>query len=332
MTTEKMDVKKLARKYTRKDGLPIQVGPHFDAGENYFFLRELTMIEQAFYEVKHALRKGRQFVPSKNDFAPGTESYIYRMSDSLGKAKKITGSSSDVPLVNVAGAELTQRFQSYGLGFEYTIDEIQAAATANRPLERDRAAMVKKGLDQQLDDVIAVGDATSGLTGLTNLSNTNTYTLATKAAGGTAWVNAGLVKATPDEILHDLQQMITTVVVDTREVERPTRILLPTAAYQHISTTARSSVSDTTILKYFLANHPDMEVESWERLSDAAVGTRMIAYDPNPINVQLLMAIEFDMRPPEPRNFAYYVPCRMKTGGVISRYPHSICYADGAIL
>lgn len=325
----------VSSKWKRADGQLVHLDTRLDAGENYFFLRELTAIEARWFEMKHAPRDARRFVPTYTDgIGPETESYLYRMSDSLGRAKKIITASGDVPLVNVRAVEASQRFQSYGLGMEYTLDEIQAAARLNRPLERDRAMQVRRGIDQLMDDIVTEGDSSSGLAGFGLLSGTSTYTLSTKAATGTKWLDAstGAANATPDEIIRDLNAMLTKVRVDTHMAESPRRILLSPKLYEHIANTPRATISDTTILKFFLDTHPGIEVMEWERLQDlTGYNNRIIAYDPNPDNVCLLMSIEFDMQPPEKRNFAWYVPCRTKTGGVISRYPKSIIYADGAI-
>lgn len=329
------DTSQIARKWKRNDGSLMQLDQRLDAAENYFFLRELTSIESRWYQNKHAPRRAREFVPTKSDgFGPETQSYLYRMSDSLGKAKKIVAAAGDVPLVNVKGAESSQRFQDYGLGMQYSIDEVQAAAKLGRPLEQDRANQVKNGLDQILDDICTEGDSSADLKGFGLLTGTSTYTLSTKAATGTKWLDAstGAANATPDEIIRDLNALITKVRVDTFTAESPKRILLGTKPYEHIANTPRASISDTTILKFFLATHPGVTVEEWERL-DALTGynNRIIAYDPDPDKQALLMAIEYEMQPPEKRNFAFYVPCRTKTGGVIARYPKSIIYADGCV-
>jgi hypothetical protein len=330
------DLTGIAAKWIRADGTPKQADRHerLDAAENILFLRQLTAIESRWFEVKHAPKDGRKFVPtySGGGIGPETESYLYRMTNSLGKAKKIISSTDDVPLVNVKGDETSQRFQEYGLGFEYSLNELQAAARVNRPLEVDRANQVRKGFDQQIDDIIAAGDASASLNGFALLSGTDTMTLKTKAAGGTKWLDAttGKANATADEIIFDMTSMISQVAVNTHNAERPTRILMGTVPYEYITNTPRSSISDTTIKSFFLTTHPGFEIFCWERLNDLpGYPNRVIAYDPNPDNVCLLMSIEIQMMPPEARNFGWYVPARMKTGGVISKYPKSIIFADG---
>lgn len=300
--------------------------PHFDAAENVFFQRELEQILAEQFDVKYAGLKARQLLPVDNSIDPGAETVAYESFDQLGAAARITDYSDDLPMVNVKGSQTSQRMQSYGAAFGYSIGEIRAAAKAGKPLERMRAMAARKVLDLKLDDVAATGDSTAGLSGLLSLSNTETFTVSTKAGGGQTWA-----VATADEILADMNGMIRQVVVNSKEVERPTRLILPTTQFEQISSKARSTTSDTTVLSFFLANHPGVEVMSWERLAGAgALGVdRMVAYDPNILNIRLLMAVEFEQLAPQQRNMSYVVNCHMRTGGVISPYPKSVIYGDG---
>lgn len=300
--------------------------PHLDAAENVFFQRELEQILTEQFDIKHAGLKARQLVPVDNSIDPGVETVTYDQFDSLGKAKRISDFSGDLPMVNVSGLQFSQRMQSYGAAFGYSLQEVKAASAARKPLERMRAMAARKTLDLQLDDVAAVGDSTAGLKGLLGLSSTTSFTLGTKGAGGLTWA-----VATPAEILADLSGIVTQVVADTKEVERPTRIILPTSQFELIKNTARSSTSDTTVLNFFLSTNPGIEVMSWERLAGAGAGSvdRMVAYDPNVMNVRLLMAVEFEQLPPQQKNMAFVVNCHMRTGGVIAPYPKSVAYGDG---
>lgn len=305
--------------------------PHLDAAETIFFQRELEQISQELLDIKYAPMKSMQFVPLDTSVDPGAETWTYSQFEKLGNAQAIVSFSDDFKNVNVKGVQYSQRLQSYGAAYEFSIQELRAAQKAGRQLERMRAEAAKKALDVQLDSILALGDSTYGLKGLLNLSSTSTYTPATKSAGGTAWITAGVQSATSDEILADLNGMVRTVVVDTLETERPTMILLPTAHFELISNVSRSNVSDTTIKNFFLMNNPGITIESWSRTTTAGSGsvTRAVAYDPKLLNVRGLMAVPFEQQAPQLNNMAYKVNCHMRTGGVITPYPKSICYADG---
>jgi hypothetical protein len=304
----------------------LQSQGHFDAAEAMFFVRELEQLLVEQFNVLYAERKGKQFVPIDNQVDPGAESVTYTQFDFLGKAKAISDFADDIPLVNTKGAAYTQKMQSYGSAFGYSVQELRAAAKAGRSIDRLRADAARLVLEQRLDEILATGDSANGLSGLLNLSNVDTYTIGAKAAGPTVWDTA-----TADEILADLNGMVRQVRVNTKEVHSPTRILMPTSQYNIIANRARTNLSDTTILGFFKGNNPDIEVKSWERLVDGG-GTAtpvVIAYDPKPMLVRGLMAIEFEMFPPQIQSMAYKISCHMRTGGVISAYPRSIITLAG---
>lgn len=307
--------------------------PHLDTGENAFFARELEQISLELFDVRYAPMKSSLFVPMDSNVDPGAESWTYTQFSKLGAAKIITSFADDFENVNISGVQFNQVIHSYGDSFNFSIHELRAAAKAGRPLERMRAEAAKKALDVKTDEILSIGDTTHGLNGLLTLSSTNTYTPSTKASGGTAWLDAvtGATLATSDEILADLNGMVTQVVTSTLETERPTLILLPTAQYELITNKPRSSVSDTTVKSFFLDTHPGIRIESWYRLTTAGSGStpRAVAYDPTMLNVRALMPIMFEQQAPQLVNMSYKVNCHMRTGGVITPYPKSICYMDG---
>lgn len=301
--------------------------PHLDAAENAAFLRELEFISKKMLNIRYAALKGRQIVPTDNEgMGAWQQSYTYRLWDSKGEAKPIMDMSDDLPAVNLHGTETTQRIQAYGVSFNFSIDEVAAMAATGRSLETDRAAVARKVLEQKLDTIASSGDSARGIYGINSLTGTDTFTPGTKAAGGLTWA-----VATPDEILADMNGAVRQIRVNTKEVESPTRIVLPTSQHQIISTKARSTLSDTTILKFFELNNPGIQVLSWERLAAAGSGStdRMLVYDPTPENLKMLVPLEFTMQPPQLKNMSYVVNCWVKTGGVISPFPKSISFADG---
>ena len=305
--------------------------PHLDAAENVFFQRELEQILAEQFNVRYAPMKSKIYVPIDNSIDPGTEIVTYEQYQQLGEAKAIKSFADDFPNVNVSGEQASQRMQSYGDAFTYSIQELRAAAKAGKPLDRMRADAAKKALDYKLDSILGVGDSTFGLKGLLGLSGTDTYTPSTKAAGGTAWIAAGVTVATAKEMYDDLCGIVSQVITNTLDTEHPTLILLPIAHLEVIKNLRMADGTDTTVLNYFLDNHPGVRVESWDRCRTAGSGggTRMVAYDPTIQNVRGLMAVEFEQQAPQLVNMAYKVNCHMRTGGVISPYPKTVCYGDG---
>lgn len=313
--------------------------PHLDAAENYFFARETEFISRELIKVEYVKGMTRTLLPIENEMDPTDDSYTFRVWDSFGAAKRVADDGSDVPQVGVAGTEINQRVDTYALGYNYTQDEIKKAARLGRPLESDRAMAVRDGIERKLNDVACDGDAAASLKGFLGLASVNTMTPSTKLAGGTAWLDAnGLLVATPDEVIDEVNLAISKNWIDSKEIYRTTRVVMPTAQYAAISTKPRSALSDVTILNFLKTNNPGVEFLSWERLKyvDSTSSPnltqdkdRMICYDPKKENLKLLLPVEFEQQAPQLVNYRYKVNCRMKCGGVISAKPKSILFVDG---
>lgn len=303
--------------------------PRLDAAQNVFFARELEEILLESYDIKYAALRSKQFIRMNTSIPIAKESVTYRQYDSVGQAKLIQDLSSDVPMVNLFGTEVPQAMKSYGLGYGYSVDEIAAAQSQGLSLDRERAEITRKGLAQTFDDVMFNGDSGAGLKGLLTLTGTDTFTPATKAAGGTSWMSGTDIVATPQEMLADLNGMWRQIFNNTLEVEIPNQILLPTLQYTAISETRLSDASDTTVLRFFLNNHPGVSIDSSTRLAGAGTAGADLALCYVRDVVQGLVATEFQAFPPEPKNMAFRVNCRMKIGGVICPYPKGVAYASG---
>lgn len=299
--------------------------PHLDAAENIFFQRELEEISAETFDILYADLKGLRMVGAITPDA-GAETWTYRQFNKVGQAKRIKDYSKDFPMVGLSATEATQKIVSYGDGFQYSIQEIRAAAKAGRPLERDKAQAARDVMAQKLDDIIASGSSADGLSGLANLSGTNSYTIPNGASASKLWT-----QKTPAEIIADVNGVIRKVAVDSKEIEQVKRVVMPTAQYDLLATTPRTNNSDATILKFLQGVHPDVEFMSWERLAGAGGSStdRLMAYNPDIKKVRLLLPVPFEEFPPQLDGMAYTVLCHMRTGGVLTPYPQSICYADG---
>lgn len=303
---------------------------HLDAAENIFFARELENIAKELYNKQYPELKGRSLVASKSDMHPATEMHTYRTFDFVGRAKRITDHASDLPAVSTFGAEVSQRIDTYGDSFRYTKMEIAAANMMGRSLDSSLAFAARQALEQTLDDIVASGDSDAGLSGLLSLAAASGLEYTLPADGDTSSKLWSL--KTPDQILRDCNGMRTKVSVDSKGVESVKRMVFPIGLYNRMESTPRASGSDMSILNWLKSNMPGIEIMSWERLADAgAAGVdRILGYNPDPSKVHLLMPQDVLIMPPEPRNLAYVTNLYLRTGGVVSPYPKSMIFADGA--
>lgn len=299
-----------------------------DADHNGFFARQLWEIEQELYRVEYPELIAKSLIPPKTGINPAAKVFAYRMYDRFGTAKLLASYAEDLPRSDVRGKEYTVKIEGYGSSFGYSVMDIRGAAMAGIPLESEKADAARDTIERTLDAVYAVGDTKAGSKGLLNLVNVPAYVIPNGAGGSALWKDK-----TSLEVLADLNGIAHNSASLTRGIERPSRMLLPLDQFADISTRPMfASASDTTILQYFLKNSPYIkEVIPWWRCKGAGAGAtdRVVVYTADPKKVAYIEPQPFEVFPPEPKGMTFKSSCHARTGGVFTRYPYSMTYADG---
>lgn len=300
---------------------------NMDANEGVIFARQLEYIESRAYEVKYPTLKGRELFPVDYSVPTGAESYTYRMYDHQGAFNLITNYSDDFRRVNVTGVEVTGKIHSFGAAVEYSVQDVRAAAMAGIPLQDHEVRAARRAAEQKLDDIILNGEAAGNLYGIMTHPNIPQAAVPNGAGGTATWATK-----TADEILFDLNDIVSDMIDLTKGVEAPTDLILPIAQYELINNTARSTTSDTTILEFFLRNNAHITtVTPWYKLKGAGTGSTdvMIAYRKDPEVIETVIPQEFEMFPAQPKNMSFNIPCHARYGGVRVRYPLAMSIRRG---
>lgn len=310
-------------------------GDRLDASESRFFSRQLESVSTTVYAKLYPENRGRSLVPLITDCAESAPVYTWRMIERFGTAKFISAMSDDAPRVDVNGLESSTIIKNLGDSYGYDVLEIQNAMRVGVDLSNERAMAARDAVEDLLDLTLATGDALQGLKGLLNLANTNTATLATAAANpaSKAWTYK-----TADEIVADVANMILTQVNALQQNAAPDwskfSLVIPVGAHIAITTRRMGDGASETIYSYLMSKVGEYITECvpWRRCTNAGSGgaiDRAALYVKRPEVVGGLIPMEFKQHPPQARNFTFVVPCMARTGGVISRYPIGVTYADG---
>jgi len=309
---------------------------NLDAGESAIFLRDLESIKAKTYDKLYPEYKAQRLFPVDTSAGPGAETITYRSFDRVGVMKIIADYADDLPRSDVKGIEKSIIVKSLGGSFGYNYQEVKASAMGNRPLPQMKANAARQSWEAKVDSLAWYGDASANLKGILNQPDVPAATVQTGiSSGNVTWL--GAAPKTADEILKDMNDSIGDVHILTNEVEQPDTILLPTAHYEHIATTARSSTSDLTILEYFKRNRPGVTVESASKLAavdplpSGAGGPKnvMIAYKRDIDKLSLELPQLFEMLPVQERGLEYLVPTHARIGGLLVYYPLSINIVEG---
>lgn len=297
-----------------------------DAAESMFFARELEHIKARTFDVKYPRLLSRQVIPVSMEAGPGALSITYYQYTDVGIAVLVSNYADDLPRSDAFGTKFTSPIEPVAGSWGINIQEMRSSDKAQRRVAQRKSNSARRAWETKVDTIGFEGDTNTGLGGFANNSNVPLTTLTAGVGGDEEWR-----LKTPDEIISDLSSAYAATHLATNDVESPDTLALPSRAYTHISTTPRSSTSDTTILEFLLSKFPDLKsVFPWWKLNTAGAGGvgRGILYTRNPDHVTLEIPQDFEQLPVQPRNLELLTPTHGRVGGVIFPYPLAHRYID----
>jgi len=300
----------------------------FDANETLYVARELESVEATLYEWEEKELKYRALVPVSNEDSPGAESVTYRMITMIGMAKIIANYSDDIPRSDAITKEYTQSVKTIATSFGYNTQEVRAAAMVNKPLDKIKADSARRAVRELENNICWTGDDSHGIIGF--LNNPNIPVLAAPAGvGGTTWA-----LKTPDEIIADVSLMVQTERTQSKGIHSGETLILPIAQDTLISTTPRSTNSDTTIKNFILNNKAFgiKQIEWLNELENAFTGGTedgAVLYEKNPRVIQNRIPLEMVTHPIQEQGLEYIIPIEARNGGVVVRYPLACLFFTG---
>ncbi len=163
----------------------------------------------------------------------------------IGKdTNQITGISADI-------AKIPHQLSPWAMELKYTILELESAAKLGRPVDQQKYEGLQLKHQMDIDEQVYIGDTSLGVTGLVNNSLvTNKSNLPNGVSGSSNWS-----KKTPDEILADVNAMLTSTWQASAWAVIPGRLMLPPAQFGYISTQKVSNAGNVSILKYIQDNN-----------------------------------------------------------------------------
>jgi len=286
-----------------------------------FFEQQITHIQAEVYRAKVPRRRAFDLIPADMNFHPGAQSFKVRMFESVGEAKVIGPHSSDLPLVGLRGVEQTFPFKTIGVAYETSWDEIQAGMMAGTPLDPEKGVAARLAVEQLQNRLAWDGDETIGFHGVLNHPNIPRVILPDGIDSGTSAAN----------IILYLNSIVNAVEEASEHTESPTVMALATDAYSYITSTPRSTTSDTTIAKYFLDNNPS--IQRLEKVPEfngkGPAGEDLIwVYSPEPRIIRRPTPLAFTQFPVQPKGLVNLTPCVARQGGIATSYPLGMAIAE----
>lgn len=278
-----------------------------------------------------------------NPWSPGVLTYT---SDFSGAAQFVTGYAKDMPFADVSQDMQMRSFHLAGIGYQYNIEEVNAALNViGGSLPDRRAQAARLTYMRFMWETTLFGQAEKGMQGITGYAGVPAVAAAPDGTGSVPyWVNSsGVGTKTPTQIARDINQALAGVDNATFGSILANHLLLPDLAYQYIAATPYSATTMETILSfvqrtnlYTIKTGQPLMIRSLRELRAAATASgvsgdgRMVAYNDDPSMLKLHLPMSHRFLPIHQDGWAnFVVPGIFRTGGVEFLAPTTAYYLDG---
>lgn len=298
-----------------------------------FLESQVAHIEQQAYAIRYPEIQYPQLVPISTEANEWARSITHYSTDIYGKAEWFAAAAQDMPLADVTRDQHNVNVEMFGIGYGYTAEELgQAMLVPGTNLTADRAMAARRAAEEKLDEIVLMGDAAQGWDGLINNSSV------TKADAPTINSSTYWADKTPDQIIAEINSVLSGIYVETKQVEMANTLLLPVAVYTDITSRRLTDSNGMTLMEYIqkssvfsASTGQQLMIRTVRGLEDAAASSkgRAIAYrrDPTVLKFHLPMPHRFgDVYRTGP--MSYMVPGYMRTGGLEIRRPKAVRYLD----
>jgi hypothetical protein len=226
-----------------------------------FLVGELERLDMTLHEPLAAVSWGRD-IDLREDVTIADEVSSFTTStygsagglgagNSIGNGKSWIGKdTTQITGIDVDIAKTPQPLRPWGLELKYTILELESAARIGRPIDQQKYMAMQLKYQMDVDEQVYIGDTSLGDTGLLNSASVTPVNVVAGASGSTSWQTKS-----PDEILADVNNALTTNWQNAAWAVMPSRILIPPAQYGYIATAKVSLAGNISILQYILQNN-----------------------------------------------------------------------------
>lgn len=259
----------------------------------------------------------------------------------IRNGKAWVGKTSDqIGGVSVDIGKYPQPLTPWALEIKFSILELESAAKAGRPIDQQKLEALRLKHQMDIDEMVYVGDSSLAVGGLMNSASvTNVTNLPNGATSSPLWSSK-----TPDEILADVNEALTSAWKYSAWAEMSNKILIPPKQFGYISTQKISNAGNVSILKYLLENNVlkqsgkgELEIQpvKWGigAGSGGTIGTegtvdRMVVYRQERKYVRYPMTL-LQRTPVQYESLFHKMTYYCRLGVVEIVYPETIAYRDG---
>lgn len=302
-----------------------------------YFMSNMEQFDKRFREALYPDLYWQKVIPSASidtGINPGAQSMSYPTLDWRGMGGWRARYGKNVPTVSFVTGKNMIPIQSGAISGLVDVEEVEAVQYGvQMDLRTMYPEIMRKACERHVEGTFFYGDSSVGFLPFLDFPGVPYSVVQNGTSGNTEWTSK-----TPDEILADLNFAMLDVWVLTRMVHMPNTFFMPPAQYGYISATPRSSVSETTILEYFLKNNicknqgrGEVQIIPLPYLDHAGVSgaARMIVCERDAKNFIMPFPRRFEMLAPQYIDYTVKLYARYRFGPVNLVYPKAFLYVDG---
>lgn len=303
-----------------------------------FLIGELERLDQTLHMPLTSVSWNRD-IDLREDVTMADESSSFTNSsfaaaggiDPSGKAW-ISKDANVIPGIALDIGKTLKPLHLWGMEVKWTIPELVSAQRLGRPVDAQKLEGMKLKHNMDIDEMCYIGDTLKGATGLCNNAAVTPANVINGAASSPLWANK-----TPDEILKDINTLLSAVWTASAIAVVPSELRLPPVKFAYIASQKVSTASDTTILEFVrekcissVINGKPLNIQplKWLTGRGAAGADRMIAYTRNQEYIRYPL-VPLQHTPLEYRSLFQITTYYGRLGELEIPYTETIGYADG---
>lgn len=220
----------------------------------------------------------------------------------------------------------------WGMELSWTIPELESAIKLGRPVDSQKLVGLQLKHQMDTDEQVYIGDSSLGVYGLVNHPAVSASNVVAGASTYTTWV-----KKTPDEILADVNTLLTNTWAASGWAVCPDTLLLPPAQFGYIVSQKVSNAGNISILEFLKQNSISLakngrplniQPVKWLVGRGTSTTDRMVAYTKDQRRVRFPM-VPLQRTPMEYRGLHQITTYYGRLGSLEVVYPETLGYADG---
>lgn len=304
-----------------------------------YFVNQLDNLDKKLYEPLYSVTWGRDIklrtgITMANESTSFIRSNIGAIGTQSASGKPwISPNTTTLPGVSINGERVTLPLRLLGQEVSYTSVELERSQLIGQPIDAQKFNALNVLYQMNTDEMVYIGDSAVGAEGLLNSTLVTAASVTADGSGSsTLWSTK-----TPDQILRDVNDMITAAWQASGFSVCPDKLLLPPAQYAYIASQKISTAGNVSILTFLEDNSISLRVNGrkleiqpvkWLTGRGTAGADRMVCYTNDEGRVRFPMV-------PIRRETPYYLGIKFNApyiwafGEVEFVYPETVIYRDG---